>query len=45
MFLFNANLILSLPVCLCVCMPVGNRLPNHAYYDDEAFINDSMGEG
>ena len=25
-------------VCLCVCMSVRNRLPNHAYYGDEAFI-------
>ena len=36
-------------VCLCVCeyvsMFVRNRLPNHAYYDDEAFAGYSVGLG
>ena len=35
----------SLSVCLCVCMSVRNRLPNHAYYSDEAFTVDSIGPG
>ena len=26
-------------------MSVRNRLPNHAYYDDEAFTGDSVGLG
>ena len=32
-------------VCLYVSMLVRNRLPNHAYYDDEAFAGDSAGQG
>ena len=28
---------------LCVCMYVRNRLPNHAYYGEEAFAGDSVG--
>ena len=28
-----------------VCMLVRNRLPNHAYYGDEAFAGDSVGLG
>ena len=32
-------------VCLCVCVSVRNRLPNHAYYSDEAFTGDSTGPG
>ena len=35
----------SLSVCLCVSMLVRNRLPNHAYYGDEAFTGDSVGLG
>ena len=35
----------SLSVCMCVSMLVRNRLPNHAYYDDEAFVGDSVGLG
>ena len=35
----------SLSVCLCVCMSVRNRLANHAYYGDEAFTGDSVGQG
>ena len=39
----------SLSVCLSVCeyvsMLVQNRLPNHAYYSDEAFAGDSVGLG
>ena len=30
-------------VCLCVSMSVLNRLPNHAYYGDEAFVRDLVG--
>ena len=30
---------------LSVCMSVRNRLPNNAYYGDEAFTSDSMGPG
>ena len=38
------NLIkVSLSVCPSVCMLVRNRLPNHAYYGDEAFAGDSVG--
>ena len=37
----------SLSVCLSVCeyvsMLVRNRLPNHAYYVDEAFAGDLVG--
>ena len=32
-------------VCLFVSMLVRNRLPNHAYYGDEAFAGDSVGLG
>ena len=32
-------------VCVCVSMLVRNRLPNHAYYGDEAFAGDSVGPG
>ena len=32
-------------VFVCVSMLVRNRLPNHAYYDDEAFAGDSVGLG
>ena len=32
-------------ICLSVCMFVRNRLPNHAYYSDEAFICNSMALG
>ena len=39
----------SLSVCVCeyvcMCMLVRNRLPNHAYYGDEAFVGDSVGLG
>ena len=35
----------SLSVCLFVSMLVWNRLPNHAYYGDEAFAGDSVGLG
>ena len=35
----------NLSVCICVCMFVGNRLPNHAYYGDEAFTGYSVGLG
>ena len=35
----------SLSVCLFVSMLVRNRLPNHAYYGDEAFAGDSVGLG
>ena len=31
--------------CLSVSMLVRNRLPNHAYYSDEAFAGDSVGLG
>ena len=30
---------------VCVCMLARNRLPNHAYYGDEAFAGDSVGVG
>ena len=33
----------SLSVCLFVSMLIRNRLPNHAYYGDEAFAGDSSG--
>ena len=32
-------------VCEYVSMLVRNRLPNHAYYGDEAFAGDSVGLG
>ena len=32
-------------VYLCVSVSVRNRLPNHAYYNDEAFAGDSVGVG
>ena len=32
-------------VCLSVGMSVRNRLPNHAYYGEEAFTGDSIGPG
>ena len=32
-------------MCLSVSMLVRNRLPNHAYYGDEAFAGDSVGLG
>ena len=32
-------------VFVCVCMSIRNRLPNHAYYGDEAFVGDSVGLG
>ena len=35
----------SLSVCLSVSRLVRNRLPNHAYYGDEAFAGDSVGLG
>ena len=37
----------SLSVCVCeyVCMLVRNRLPNHAYYGDEAFAGEPVGLG
>ena len=35
----------SLSVCLSVSMFVRNRLPNYAYYRDEAFAGDSVGLG
>ena len=36
---------MSLCVCEYVSMLVRNRLPNHAYYGDEAFAGDSVGLG
>ena len=32
-------------VCVCVTMFVRYRLPNHAYYGDEAFAGDLVGLG
>ena len=32
-------------VCVFVSMFVRNRLPNHAYYGDEAFAGDLVGPG
>ena len=31
--------------CVSICLSVRNRLPNHAYYGDEAFAVDSVGLG
>ena len=36
---------MCLSVCEYVSMLVWNRLPNHAYYGDEAFAGDSVGLG
>ena len=43
--ILQSNLILWNSVCLFVSMLVRNRLPNHAYYGDEAFAGDSVGLG
>ena len=47
MFLGTISYIIKfrLSVCVSVCVLVRNRLPNRAYYDDEAFTGDSIGLG
>ena len=44
-FTNDQSYITKFSLSVCVCMSVRSRLPNHAYYGDEAFTGHSMGLG